>query len=138
MTDRDAGDRSPQGGRPAEERATRIRLRVGERDLAAPLLHTPAARDFAALLPLTVTLTDHAGTEKVSDLPARLQTQGSPPGAAARAGDICFYAPWGNLAIFYRDFGYAAGLVRLGRFDTGVAQLAALSGAVPVTIAAAP
>lgn len=24
---------------------------------------------------------------------------------------ITYYAPWGNLAIFYRDFGYSAGLV---------------------------
>jgi hypothetical protein len=29
-------------------------------------------------------------------------------------GDITYYAPWGNLAIFYRDFGYSPGLVRLG------------------------
>jgi hypothetical protein len=133
-----AGDRSPEGGRPAEKRATRIRLSLGQAELRATLLDTPAARDFAAMLPLTLTLVDYAGTEKVSDLPARLPTHGSPPGAAARAGDICFYAPWGNLAIFYRDGGYATGLVRLGRFDAGVEQLAALSGAVPVTIAAAP
>ena len=119
MTVGGAGDRSPEGGRPAEEGAARIRLRVGERDLRAALLDTPAARDFAAMLPLTLTLVDYAGTEKVSDLPARLPTHGSPPGAAARAGDICFYAPWGNLAIFYRDFGYAAGLVRLGRLTPG-------------------
>ena len=33
------------------------------------------------------------------------------------------YAPWGNLAIFYRDFGYSAGLIKLGRFDTGIEAL---------------
>jgi hypothetical protein len=37
-------------------------------------------RDFMTLLPLTVTLSDYAQTEKVSDLPRRL----SPTGAPAR------------------------------------------------------
>lgn len=32
-------------------------------------------------------------------------------------GDITYYSPWGNLALFYRDFGHASGLVRLGRLD---------------------
>jgi hypothetical protein len=32
-------------------------------------------------------------------------------------GDIAYYAPWGNLAIFYGESGYAQGLVKLGRID---------------------
>jgi hypothetical protein len=35
-------------------------------------------------------------------------------------GDFSYYAPWGNLAIFHKPFRYSAGLVRLGRVDTGV------------------
>ena len=35
-------------------------------------------------------------------------------------GDITYYAPWSNLAIFYRDFGYSTGLIKLGRFDAGI------------------
>ena len=38
-------------------------------------------------------------------------------------GDIAYYSPWGNLAIFYKDFGYSEGLVRLGRIDSGVTPL---------------
>ena len=34
-------------------------------------------------------------------------------------GDIAYYAPWGNLAIFYRDFPYSPGLIKLGVIDTG-------------------
>jgi hypothetical protein len=36
------------------------------------------SRDFAALLPLTLTLKDYAATEKISDLPKRLSTDGAP------------------------------------------------------------
>jgi len=55
--------------------------------------------DFAAQLPLTLTLTDYAATEKVGDLPRKLTTKGAPEGAAARAGDIGYYAPRANLAL---------------------------------------
>jgi hypothetical protein len=34
-------------------------------------------------------------------------------------GDITYYAPWGNLAIFYKDFSYSAGLIKLGTLDSG-------------------
>jgi hypothetical protein len=39
------------------------------------------------------------------------------------AGDIAFYAPWGNLAVFYRGFRYSPGLVSLGRIDSGLETL---------------
>jgi hypothetical protein len=32
-------------------------------------------------------------------------------------GDITYYAPWGNLALLYRDFGYANGLIKSGNMD---------------------
>jgi len=97
--------------------AVKIRMEVGGTPLAATLDDTETARDFASLLPLTLTLDDYAATEKISDLPRRLTTAGAPVGAAASAGDISYYAPWGNLALFYRDSEFAGGLVRLGRID---------------------
>jgi len=86
--------------------------------LLASLNDSEAARDFAAMLPLTLELNDYAATEKISDLPAKLSVEGSPEGTRALKGDIAFYAPWGNLAIFYKDSGYAAGLVTLGQLDS--------------------
>ena len=74
-------------------------------------------RDFVALLPLTLTLRDYNRTEKISDLPKKLSTEGAPSGSDPNVGDIAYYAPWGNIAIFYRDFGYSAGLVKLGKLD---------------------
>jgi hypothetical protein len=46
-----------------------------------------------------------------------------PPGSDPSIGDITYYAPWGNLAVFYKDFGYSQGLVKLGRIDSGVETL---------------
>lgn len=46
------------------------------------------------LLPLTLTLEDYASTEKISDLPKRLSTQGAPAGIDPSVGDVTYYAPW--------------------------------------------
>lgn len=101
----------------------RIRIEIEKTSLTATLDDTEAGRDFASLLPLTLTLEDHAATEKIATLPRKLSTRGAPSGSDPDVGDIAYYAPWGNLAIYYRDFGYSAGLVKLGRIDGGVEAL---------------
>lgn len=112
---------------------TRILVTVGDTALPATLDDTPAGRDFAALLPLELSLSDYHATEKVADLPRRLDTTGAPARYAAKAGDITYYAPWGNLAIFYKPFQPASGLVRLGAFD-GAFDALLKGGSVPVRI----
>lgn len=109
----------------------KIRMDVEGTAITATLVDNETSRDFVSLLPLTLTLQDYAETEKISDLPKRLSTEGAPTGSDASVGDITYYAPWGNLAIFYKDSGYARGLVQLGRIDSGVE---ALSGSNPVRV----
>jgi hypothetical protein len=111
----------------------KISLRVGDRVLTATLIDSATTRDFISLLPLTLTLKDYAGTEKISDLPKRLSTQGAASGSDPSVGDITYYAPWGNLAIFYRDFGYSSGLVILGKIDSGI-EAFDVPGSIDVTI----
>ena len=105
------------------ETMTKIRMTVEGQQVLASLNDSPAALDFLSLLPMTLTLDDYHKTEKVSDLPKRLSTAGSPSGFDPSVGDITYYAPWGNLAIFYRDFGYASGLVHLGVIESGMELL---------------
>lgn len=96
---------------------TRITVTLAEAVLTATLDDSAAGRDFAALLPLDLTLSDYHRMEKVADLPRRLDTTGAPPRRAAKAGDLMLYAPWGNLAIFYKPVAETPGLVKLGAFD---------------------
>jgi glucose/arabinose dehydrogenase len=107
----------------AQESTMKIRIDIEGTPIMATLGDNETARDFASLLPLTLTLTDYAATEKISDLPRRLSTAGAPRGVDPSIGDIAYYAPWGNLAVFYRDFGYSAGLVKLGTIDAGIEAL---------------
>ena len=104
----------------AQTGSMKIKLRVGDTVLTATLIDSATTRDFISQLPLTLTLKDYAGTEKISDLPKRLSTENAPSGSDPSVGDITYYVPWGNLAIFYRDFGYSSGLVILGKIDSGI------------------
>ncbi len=88
-----------------------VRLVIDGTELHGSLDDTAAGRDFASLLPLTLTISDFHATEKISDLPRKLNIKGAPAGSEPAAGDITYYAPWGNLALFYRDFAYSDGLV---------------------------
>lgn len=106
---------------------------AGEARLGATLDDTPAARDFASLLPLSLTLSDYHGVEKVADLGKRLDATGMPDSYTPKAGDITQYAPWSNLAIFIAPFQNARGLVRLGAFDGDFSAIKQ-QGDVPVRI----
>ncbi len=119
------------------DKMTKIRITASGKHLTATLEDSTAARDFLSLLPMTVTLEDYHKIEKISDLPRRLSTEGEPAGLDPEVGDITYYAPWGNLAIFYQDFGYASGLVRLRKIEEGI-ELLNRTGPFRVTIEVVP
>ena len=105
----------------------KIRFIFGAEELIGTMDGNEASRDFISMLPLTLSMKDFAGTEKISDrLSKSLSVSGSPSGYDPTVGDIAFYAPWGNLALFYRDSRYATGLVRLGHFNQGIEKLGAI------------
>lgn len=95
----------------------KIKITINDTVITATLNSSQAAKDFVSLLPIKLTLDDYAQTEKVSKLSKRLSTTDSPSGYDPDVGDITYYAPWGNLAIFYNDFGYAEGLIKLGKIN---------------------
>lgn len=111
----------------------RIRLTFDGKAVQATLLDNATARDFLSLLPMTLTLEDYSATEKIGYPSRKLLTAGAPAGVDPSVGDIAYYAPWGNLAIFYKDFGYSRGLIGLGRIDSGMEALS-VPGSLKVTI----
>jgi hypothetical protein len=93
---------------------------IDGRSITATLIDSPTTRDFLSLLPITLTLEDYAGTEMIAYLPRKLSEEGAPAGVDPSVGDITYHAPRGNLALFYGDFGYARGLIKLGRIGEKV------------------
>ena len=94
-----------------------VRITMPAGVLSATLDDNPTARDFWAMLPLKLALEDYEGTEKVGMLARHLSMESAPEGAVPEAGDVAYYAPWGNVALFYRGADHAHGLVRIGRLE---------------------
>jgi hypothetical protein len=107
----------------AQAAPQRVRLVGTDAVLTATLDVSPSASDFLSLLPLDLTLEDYAATEKIAYLPRKLTTSGAPEVTRPQAGDLAYYAPWGNLALFHRGAAPARGLIRLGRLDGDLAPL---------------
>lgn len=101
----------------------KIRFVLNGTTVSATLEDNATSRDFLAVLPLRVKLEDYAATEKIAYLPKKLSTEGAPAAIVPQAGDVTYYAPWGNLAIFHKDFRKSPGLVRLGHLDRGLEAL---------------
>lgn len=62
-------------------------------------------------------------------------TRNEPRGIDPEVGDLAYYAPWGNLAVFYRDFRFSEGLILLGKQDSGSDKIA-VAGSLTVTFEA--
>ena len=71
--------------------------------MIATLYDNPSARDLMSLLPLDLTIDDYGNNEKIAYLPRKLTEEGSGPFGNEAPGDLCYFAPWGNLAMFYAE-----------------------------------
>jgi hypothetical protein len=93
----------------------------------------PAVRDFLSMLPLTLTIEEFAGREKISYLSRRLRHQGS-PGSDPKDGDLIYFVPWGNIGFYYNaaGIGYSDATVHLGTYEASLDQLERLEGRVTV------
>ncbi|MDV6268453.1 cyclophilin-like fold protein [Rhodococcus globerulus] len=89
----------------------------------------PTTRDFLSMLPLTLSVEEFAGREKISQLPRKLETDRS-PGSDPEDGDLIYYAPWGNIGFYYDTdgIGYSDQTIHLGTYDGSVEQLSRLEG----------
>ena len=107
----------------AQGTAMRLRLAFADQVFTATLEDTSSARDLLSMLPLDLTISDYSTNEKIAYLPRKLTEEGSGPFETEAPGDLCYYAPWGNLAMFHAPYHWSRGLIRLGRLDGGPAPL---------------
>ena len=117
---------------------TQIRLRIGATEATARLYDNATARDFASLLPVTITLHDLGGREKAAPLPREL-TDGQDQ-SSYRAGQLGYWGPSNDLAIYYRNDGFTIpdpGIVIIGEIDTGLDAITHADGNDTLTITAA-
>lgn len=128
-----AGLALPAIARAQEGSVMRIRFVFSDQDFTATLQDNPSAHDLISMLPLDFTVEDYSTNEKIAYLPRKLTEAGSGPFGDEAPGDLCYYAPWGNLALFHASYRWSRGLIRLGRLDGGPAPLL-LRGEYPLRV----
>ena len=100
-------------------------MTVGEKRFAITLADNAAARAFAALLPLTLEMSDLNSNEKYASLSEALPANASKPGTI-HTGDLMLYGTQ-TLVVFYSTFESTYPYTRLGRVDDN-ANLAQVLG----------
>ncbi|MEH0153024.1 cyclophilin-like fold protein [Limibacter armeniacum] len=110
-----------------------LNITVGTQVFKASLYNNPTSQSLLDQLPFTVEVEDYAGIEKVFYPNPALSTEQAPSGAEASVGDMMYYTPWGDVAIFYKDFKYASGLIPMGKMEDVRGFVNALVSSTTVT-----
>ena len=111
-----------------------IRLTINGKAMAATLIDSGTTHDFISLLPLTLTMNDLFEREKFAHLPRAISTEGKRT-HAYEVGDIAYWAPGPDVAVFYRHDGQKIPTPAssfIGKIDSGVEKLD-VPGSVRVT-----
>jgi hypothetical protein len=122
---------------PAAAGGVPVVLRFGDQFATATLVDGRAAREFAAMLPLTVKLTDRMGQAKSGRLPHSLDLTGAHRRSHSTVGEIIYWSPSDTVAIVYDGLGPTLpdpGVVRLGVVGIGLDDIADAGNRITIRI----
>jgi len=95
----------------------KIFIEVGEDQFEMKLSPNPTSLSLLEQVPFTVEFDDFAGLEKIFYPPKKLSKDNAPNGAKPQKGDVMYYSPWGDVALFYKDASFASGLIPMGTIE---------------------
>lgn len=111
--------------------STQIAVTCGDLQVVYALNDSPAAQSLLSQLPLTVAVEDFSTNEKVFYPPQELDTTNTPL-AEGGAGTLTYYAPWGDVVLFYDSFTANGSLYELGEAVSGAENIGQMSGTITV------
>ena len=76
-------------------------------------------------------VTAYADNEKIFYPAKKLDVSGLAPAHSGKAGTLAYYAPWGDVVIFYADFAPAPGLYELGELEEACSSALKLLADMP-------
>ena len=97
--------------------AENIEMVIGDKTFAIELNGNDAAKALIARLPVKLQFEDYGSTERIAYLNPKLDTGSAPARTTPKTGDVTYYMPWGNLAVFVKPFRTSDGLVPLGHMS---------------------
>ena len=117
--------------------AMQISVKSNSKTTVFKLNNSPAARDLYAQLPMSINVENYSNNEKIFYPPKKLNTADTPQ-ADARSGTLAYYAPWGDVVMFYGSFGSAAGLYELGHVVSGGEYIPGMAGTIQIEKVSVP
>ncbi|WP_303961101.1 cyclophilin-like fold protein [Succinatimonas hippei] len=76
--------------------------------------NTQAGKLFLNSLPLTLNFENFGSSERVAYFPKRLDMDGYDSHLSVKRGDMTYYVPWGNLAVFRKAYSSPSDLAPIG------------------------
>lgn len=120
--------------REMESEARQISVTFRENTVIYELNDSAAADSLYEQLPLTIEVEDFSTNEKVFYPPQELDTTDTPM-ASDGAGTLAYYAPWGDVVMFYDDYSENSSLYELGQAVSGGELVSQMSGTITIDVA---
>ncbi|WP_320172400.1 cyclophilin-like fold protein [Maridesulfovibrio sp.] len=109
-----------------------IKVQANGQEVVFELNDSQASKDLYAQLPIDIKVENYSSNEKIFYPAKKLGTANTPLVKSARTGTLAYYAPWGDVVMFYGSFGSASGLYELGHAVQGSENIRKLSGTIRV------
>lgn len=117
-----------------ETEESKVRISWEDKEVIIAVENNKTAADFLSMLPMTAVFEDYNNTEKIMYPERELIKDEEAAGCQPKAGTLALYAPWGNLAVFYKDWSYSRDLIPIGEIESGLEELTSMTGDFTVDI----
>ena len=110
----------------------RISVKSAGHEIIYELNNSQAARELYAQLPLTTDVEPFSNNEMTFYPPQKLNTADTPL-SDGEPGSLSYYAPWGDVVMFYAPCSPNGSLYELGTAVSGKENIVNLSGSITVS-----
>jgi len=110
----------------------KIYVKANNNTIVFVLNNSTASKELYSQLPLSIKVENYSTNEKIF-YPSRKLSTINTPMSSAKNGSLAYYAPWGNVVMFYKDFKSSSGLYELGSVESGIEHIANMSGIIEIT-----
>lgn len=115
-----------------ETAETQLLVTWGDSQVIYALNDSSAAESLLNQLPLSIEVEDYSTNEKIFYPPQQLDTSDT-PAASGGTGTLAYYAPWGDVVMFYGDYNENPSLFELGQIVSGQDLVPRMSGTITIT-----
>lgn len=121
-----------ESGNDKEETTMKISVKSAEYEIIYELNDSQAAKDLYAQLPLTVE-TEPFSNNEITFYPEKLNTDNTPL-SGGETGSLSYYAPWGDVVMFYAPCEPNGSLYELGTVISGGSDIEKITGNITVSV----